>query len=240
MVDFRTVITAALLALGASLAPAWADGPYNADRSAPSYNRDRYVPCCADQEYNWSGIFIGGHIAGAISQADWSFTGPVDGFRHNDTSFGGGVQIAAQRQWGRVVAGVEAAFTWIDFDKSSPSLVTPGTTISSSVSDLVIVAAKLGYAQDRWLAFAKAGYASADFSIRSTTAGVTTSSNDREHGWVMGIGMDYAVTSRIILGIEYDWSFFSLDSRTLGARRADGDDDIQMIAARLMFKFGAD
>ena len=42
----------------------------------------------------------------------------------------------------------------------------PGTTFSSNVSDLLIVAGKLGYAQDRWVAYAKAGYASADFDLR--------------------------------------------------------------------------
>jgi opacity protein-like surface antigen len=27
---------------------------------------------------------------------------------------------------------------------------------------------------------------------------------------MMGIGIDYALSSRIVLGVEYDWSFFSL------------------------------
>ena len=35
----------------------------------------------------------------------------------------------------------------------------PGTTFFSNVSDLLFVAGKLGYAQDRWVAYAKAGYA---------------------------------------------------------------------------------
>ena len=237
MLDVRIAISAALLTLGGFLATASADGI----PKGPS--RDRYVACCNDQEfkeYNWSGVFIGGHIAGALSQADWALTAPTEGFRHNDTSFGGGVQAAVQRQWGRTVVGVEASFTWIDSDASTPSLLAPGTTISSNVSDLIIVAAKLGYAQDRWLAFSKFGYASADFTLQSTTAGITTSSTERQHGWMMGIGMDYAVTDRIILGVEYDWSFFSLDSRTLGARLASGSDDIQMITGRLMFKFGSE
>jgi len=57
---------------------------------------------------------------------------------------------------------------------------------------------------------------------------------------MMGIGMDYALSNRIIVGVEYDWSFFSLDPRTVAGNQADASADIQMIAARLTFKFGRD
>jgi hypothetical protein len=36
------------------------------------------------------------------------------------------------------------------------------------------------------------------------------------------------------------WSFFSLDPRTVAENFADGSADVQMIAARLTFKFGRD
>ena len=204
-------------------------------------SRNRYAPCCDSAvEYNWSGFFVGGHAAGALSQIDWAFTTPAEGTDHNERAFGGGVHAALQRQWGRTVAGVEVAYTAIDFEAASASVAAPGTTFSSNVSDPLIVAAKLGYAQDRWLAYAKAGYATADFELRSTTGGVTSSSSSREHGWMMGIGIDYALSNKIVLGVEYDWSFFSLDPRSVAGNRADGSADIQMIAARLTFKFGRD
>ena len=209
--------------------------------SATADSRNRYIPCCdTGAEYNWSGFFVGGHAAVALSQTDWAFTTPAEGADHNERSVGGGVQAALQRQWGRMVAGVEVSYTWIDFESASASVAAPGTTFSSNVSDLLIVAGKLGYAQDRWLAYAKAGHASANFDLRSTTGGVTSSSSSREHGWMMGIGMDYALSNRIIVGVEYDWSFFSLDPRTVAGNQADASADIQMIAARLTFKFGRD
>ena len=34
----------------------------------------------------------------------------------------------------------------------------------------------------------------------------------------MCIGIDYAVSNRMLLGAAYDWSFFSLDTRTSVAR----------------------
>jgi len=57
---------------------------------------------------------------------------------------------------------------------------------------------------------------------------------------MMGIGIDYALSNRIIVGVEYDWSFFSLDPRTVAGNQVDASADIQMIAARLTFKFGRD
>ena len=217
--------------------PALADGPPSP--GAPA--RERYNPqCCVDREFSWTGIFVGGHIGGGISHTDWS-TSLFEGFSHGQTSFGGGVQAAAQYQWGNLVAGVEASYTWMDFDDTTAGLVTPGLTFSSNVSDLLIVAAKLGYAQDRLLFFTKAGYASADITIRSTSAGITNTSSGREDGWMLGIGLDYAVTNRIVLGVEYDWAFFNPDTRKLGALTANAENnDMQTLMARLMFKFGRD
>ena len=80
-------------------------------------SRNRYAPCCDSAvEYNWSGFFVGGHAAGALSQIDWAFTTPAEGTDHNERAFGGGVHAALQRQWGRTVAGVEVAYTAIDFE----------------------------------------------------------------------------------------------------------------------------
>lgn len=205
----------------------------------PSPPRERYEPCCELKTYHWGGLFIGGHLAGAISQADFSNPGNTDGFEHDERSFGGGAVAALHYQREKLVLGIETSFTWIDFEGRSSSLLAPATAFSSNISDLITVVGKIGFADERWLAYLKAGYASADFTVRSTTAGVTTSSSDREHGWMMGIGFDYALTDRLILGVAYDWSFFDVDSRSVGTQLS-GNDDIQMISARLLYKFGRD
>jgi hypothetical protein len=76
--------------------------------SATADSRNRYFPCCdTGAEYNWSGFFVGGHAAVALSQTDWAFTTPAEGAEHNERSFGGGVQAALQRQWGRMVVTLQ-------------------------------------------------------------------------------------------------------------------------------------
>jgi outer membrane immunogenic protein len=213
--------------------PAFADGV--ARRSPGSLSSPE---CCIHREFSWTGIFVGGHLGGAVADVDWR-TSPTEGFDHNQTSFGGGVLAAAQYQWGKMVAGVEVSYTWVDLNDSSTALVTPGLTFSSSINDLLIVAAKLGYAQDRALFFTKAGYASAEFTIQSTAAGVTSSSTEREDGWMIGLGLDYALSDRIVVGVAYDWLFFNTGTRTVGGLTGDADNnDVQQLMARLIFKFG--
>ena len=207
---------------------------------ADAQPRER-LPCCEDAlDYNWSGILVGGHAAVARSNLDLNLATPADGAEHGDTAFGGGLQVAFQRQWGRMVAGVEVSYTWVDLSDSNASAPSPGTTFASSISDLLVVAGKLGYAQDRFLAFAKAGYASAEVELRCSACGAVggVSTSDREHGWMMGIGIDYAMTDKIIVGVEYNWLFLDVDQRVLGTSTVDASSDVQTVMARLMLKFG--
>ena len=230
----RSILAISLLCFSTA---ALADGMNRQSAPPP---RERYEPCCQQQQYHWGGLFIGGHLAGALSQTDFSNAGNTDGFTHDESAFGGGAIAALHYQMGKMVLGIESSFTWIDFEGRSASLLAPATTFSSNISDLITVAGKVGFADERWLAYLKAGFATADFSLRSTTGGVTTTSSDREHGWTMGIGFDYAVTDILILGVAYDWTFFDVDSRSVGATQLGGDNDIQMITARLLYKFGRD
>ncbi len=225
----------AIVLVVAGCMPAFADGTPR--RSPGSLSSPE---CCIHREYSWTGIFVGGHLGGTVADVDWR-TSPIEGFDHSQTSFGAGVVAAAQYQWGKTVAGVEVSYTWVDLNDSSTALVTPGLTFSSSINDLLIVAAKLGYAQDRALFFAKTGYASAEFTIQSTAAGVTSSSSEREDGWMFGLGLDYALSDRIVAGVAYDWLFFNTGTRTVGALTGDADtNDVQQLMARFMFKFGRD
>ena len=235
MVPIKLGLVAIALVVGGL--PALADGP----PAAGSPAGEPYPPeCCVYREFSWTGIFVGGQVGGGFINTDWTVSS-VGGFSNSQTSLAGGIQTAVQYQWGKTVAGVEVAYTWIDFSNTSSGLVTPGLSFSGSLRDLLIVAAKLGYAQDRSLFFMKAGYASADITVSATAGGVTNTSSARKDGWMWGIGLDYAVTNRIVLGVEYNWSFFNPEPRTLGALAVDASGaDPQTLMARLMFKFGRD
>ena len=126
----------------------------------------------------------------------------------------GGVQAGWQKQWEKFVAGVEVTYTALPFDETTVSPLLPGVvTRSAEVHDLFTLTGRLGYADGRWLAYAKGGWASAqvDITLRDTVSGAVASSGGRASGWTAGVGIDYALSHNLFLGIEYNYLYFRAD-----------------------------
>jgi outer membrane immunogenic protein len=76
------------------------------------------------------------------------------------------------------------------------------------------VTGRLGYAWDKWLFFAKGGWAWAGFSgstITLTAAGAvasTTVSQEDRNGWTVGGGLEYAVSQNVIFKLGGDYVKF--------------------------------
>ena len=106
----------------------------------------------------------------------------------------------------------------------------------------------MGLTFNDWLVYAKGGYANADvdtFAINPAT-NVSGSTNGREHGWTIGTGLEKALTSNLILGVEYNFVRLNVSGRsgiaTDGTAFAysDHDTDIHSVMARLSYKFGSE
>ena len=229
----RLAFAVALLSGAAISVPAQSDGRRDAYA---------YAPCCGS-EYNWSGFYVGGHAGAAYAQLEWTFPATIDFFEESVTRFAGGGQAGVQLQWERIVFGAEVSYTWADIDIGSATVAAPGTFLSANVKNLMLVTGRLGYAYDRWLAYARAGWASADVDFRSTGL-VVGASSERENGWTAGIGIDMAITPRISVGVAYDYVHLDVADRTatglVGAHVTDAAIDVQTFMARLNFRFGRD
>jgi outer membrane immunogenic protein len=197
--------------------------------------------------YDWSGIYAGGLAGGAYTRSEWTYL--FDQPEQSVTAFAGGVVVGLQRQWSNTVLGVEASYLWLDGEETSGALVLPDTSLSSDVSNLVLITGKLGHAWHNLLAFVKAGYASAEVDFRTTTTStgaVLTTSSGREHGWTAGMGIDYAILPHISIGIEYNYVHLDVGGRTqtatplgpVGTNITEADVDIQTVMARLIVKLG--
>jgi outer membrane immunogenic protein len=103
---------------------------------------------------------------------------------------------------------------------------------------------QLGYAWDRWLAYAKGGWAEA--STHLFVNGPVTASNSQDpNGWTIGGGVDYAVWPNLIFGVEYD--HFSLNYKPFVAPVSNGGAPLvvantsrltlDQVVARLSYKF---
>lgn len=238
MKTLRAVAAATLCVTGATglAAPAQADGMPRGRAAAAAY-----APVFL-QTYDWSGIYVGGQVGAAHVASEWTFSLPAERVEQSAAAFAGGGFAGLQKQWGNLVLGAEVSYVWVDGEQSSGSVLTPGTTLTSDVTNLLLVTGKVGYAQDRMHAYAKGGYASADIDFRSSvtaTGVVTASSSAREGGWTAGLGLEYAVTDHVIVGVEYDYIHFNADARTqAGISFTNGEFDIQTVMARLSFKLG--
>jgi outer membrane immunogenic protein len=241
----------AAVAAGLSAGTARADGPPPGPAYPPGY-LPAYMPTVT---YDWTGVYVGGHIGAANARREFTYDGTLDPvtllpeeFAHSATSFVGGGFVGLQKQWSSIVLGVEAGYLWLDDTQSTGSLNVANTTLSSCVRNLFLATGKFGFANDNMLAYFKGGWASSEIGFRSSvtnTGALLTSSSGRENGWTAGVGVEYALWEHVIFGVEYDYVAFNPGTRPQvptglgppGTNVASGL-DIQSVTARLSFKLG--
>jgi outer membrane immunogenic protein len=141
--------------------------------------------------YDWTGFYAGGHVGGG-------WVGDGDG------GFLGGGQVGFNYQVRPWVFGVEA-----DFSGASGDLNWTST-----------LAARFGWAVDRWLVYGKVGgaWANIDF-VRMERVSDRTSS-----GLLLGVGAEYALLNNWTAKIEYN--------------RMNVDHDVDVVKFGLNYRFG--
>ena len=214
----RTIVILTIFAAGATVVRA--DGPL---RDTPA----------AVVAYNWSGTYIGVSAGGAWNQIndawpqrDHYFKGDSAQDTHATTWAGGG-HIGIQRQWSRLVLGIEASWWWYGANDQQSvcrtcSVALSNVGIENSAEWSWSIAGRVGHAWDRWLAYLKGGYTqtrihSLEAIARLTLPGqnpfadpVTLTEVRRTHaGAIVGAGLEYALTDNWIVGLEYAHIFVS-------------------------------
>ena len=167
---------------------------------------------------NWSGLYIGAHGGYGRSSVNWSFpfdeyynTNPGQSFSTDPKGAIMGAHLALNYQFDRLVAGVEGSFsnTTLRQDRVGPvTPAFPGDEFKTNINDLATVSGRLGYARDKWLFYAKAGYASADVKLHALSGppgpGVIATTGARQNGRIVGAGVEYMISPMLILGLEYN------------------------------------
>jgi outer membrane immunogenic protein len=167
------------LSLGSSLAA-------DLGRRGPARAEPAYVP--AVPVYNWSAIYIGGHIGGAFAGNDF--------FGNDDARFMGGGQIGADYQFAsNWVFGIEANYSFVD--SHNGGLAYFGNRNLGSVTG------RLGYAWGPALLYAKGGYAWAD-----TRHSFGFTGDQGDSGYTVGGGIEYMLTQNWSTKLEYQYYNF--------------------------------
>jgi outer membrane immunogenic protein len=250
----RRILTAAALSLAAG-SSAWA-----ADVGIPAYKAPIVSPVPA---YNWSGLYIGGHIGGAWSEQDFRGLGPSTFFfnpalgstSHSGSGIIGGGQIGYNFQTGPFVLGVEGTFSGLDVSRTSQSpFYLPPTfndRFTTDISSLWTVTGRVGYAAGPILAYAKGGFASGrvrnrieDLTTAPCPACQVVSSTNWRDGYTIGGGVEYGITRNLSLGLEYMFTDLGSNNHSLIRSNSGGavenyrlDTQAHQFTARANYKF---
>jgi outer membrane immunogenic protein len=201
----------AIAATGAGLglllaSPAFAADPIFADQIAQ--------PVYMSGAKDWSGVFIAGFggyewADADLEHANLSFFGqPGAGYSQDGRDSVLGVAIGYDHQFANrfVLGGELAVRSGSDLDDGGAFAQFNNFT-SSEVSYVGTAAARFGYAFDRFLPYAKAGYAGAKVRTSQSSPGSRSfSDTDYAHGYVVGAGFEVRVTEIVTLGLEYNYT----------------------------------
>ena len=206
--------------------------------------------------FTWTGFYLGGQVGMSILNVELTLDNGFFYEKNNPSKIGfiGGLQAGYLYQFSNnLVLGAELSYAWTDTTASKMVSVGAGETRTRSVTaqDLFVASLRAGYAINQWLPYLKVGYANSGNEL--TTFDVTRGqpsivpSDARSSGWIVGAGVDYAITSNIILGLEYNYAYFNVGRRpTTGVdygavRYSSGEVNmnygLQTIMARLNYKF---
>jgi len=204
-----------------SLLGVFAVGPVNA--ADMPVKAPPYVPV---PYYNWTGIYVGGHIGwGAIDEDQTAVSStaaviiipPGTVFDTDRSNFLGGGQVGYNWQMGKWVLGVEADFSWTD---ANVSTTKAGTLVANSFRTqnattnwYATSTGRIGYAWDNWLLYVKGGAAWMNVNYNNNVTALATTFNfpgftDTRGGWTLGVGIEQALWNNWSWKLEYDYMDF--------------------------------
>jgi len=172
--------------------------------------------------FSWTGFYVGGNVGAAWAERNWTdVTRGLLFTQSSNAHFMGGGQIGYNWQINNFVIGAEADADWISRDNNNGTgIVVPGIVgpiaVSSNSTWITTAAARFGIAADRALFYGKAGggwVGENNLTITNVTTGTSiTGTNSRSRsGFLLGGGIEYAVTNNWTIKAEYD--YLGLSSR---------------------------
>lgn len=184
----------------------------------------------------WDRLYAGISVGGASGTHGTRFLDDIGvlpanaGIFDDQSGFVVGAHAGFNRQFGRWALGLEGNLiaTTIEGSGSRDSVSMPGWTVHTDVDVnwLATGVARVGLTWGNTLLFAKGGVAVMQFEMNgyTTNLGTTTNANrssDFSLGWTAGAGVEWALTDKWSLRLDYDYINFKLNSREDGGTDVD-------------------
>ncbi len=174
-------------------------------------------------EFDWTGFYYGVHAGAVASRSEWKDPTGLFGYLGSDfdgANVGGsgifGIQAGYNRQIDNVVLGVEGEFSSVNINNVSRCFFATSACLSQT-DYLGTMAARLGFTTGDLLFYGKAGGAWAHNSQKMdmTVFENTWSTPDTSQwGWMVGAGVEAAVSPTLTAKIEYDYVDFGTQDHT--------------------------
>jgi outer membrane immunogenic protein len=192
----------------------------------------------AQSAYSWSGFYIGTQGGWGWADQDLEDAAGLDGTVELNGAFFGPL-AGFQKQWdNNFVLGAEIEANWSDIDGQDSLPGAVGRTFGA-VEIFGSIGLKAGYAWNRFLVYGSGGLAGAETESLQRNGPLSSSDHAVSFGWMGGVGVDYALTDQIILGLQYrhydlgeaDYDMGFLPDRT-------GEVDLDTISGHFTVRFG--
>jgi outer membrane immunogenic protein len=207
------------------------------------------APVMAPAPFSWTGCYVGGHVGAGWGRKEFSdpgfdagggvinqnFAPPGQSIPFDvGTRFLGGVQVGCDYQFApNWVFGAEGDFSWTDLNGQATDPFFLGKnnnpiTLTSKTDELATATARLGYAWDHYLLYAKGGAAWArdSYSLQNLVRFGTglcgggggfiacnATGSETRLGWTLGFGFEWAFASNWSALVEFD--HYGMGSRTV-------------------------
>ena len=205
----KPTLAISALALGAVAAPAHAQSPLT----------------------NWTGAYAGLQVGASSTDANWDgvdddFGGPVGVHATLDSpNLIGGAVVGYDQQFGAYVVGIEADYTFLNFEESAHLDGAEGVDIRTTMHGYGTVRARTGYAFGPVLCYATGGFAYASINHHWDDLGSNDAGEEKitsTVGWAAGAGVEYALSDSLSVRAEGLYVAFPEEKGTLsGAGETD-------------------
>lgn len=192
--------------------------------------------------FSWQRCYIGGHAGYGWARSEII----TEAATINATGFVGGIQGGCNWHLSKsLLVGVEGEVWWTDIRGSASQPVQVGTeTFTYRNRWDADLALRLGVPVDRALIYGKAGIAYGNFDYGwSWTAGDSATASSARTGWLVGVGLEYALSNNWSAKIEYNYIDYgradlTLMSPTLGPLAASTRETKQVLKFGVNYLFG--
>jgi outer membrane immunogenic protein len=245
-------------ALAAAAALAFAGSATAADMAVKA------PPAPPPPAFIWTGWYVGLNGGGLWGETTGHFVDPrvagASGWQADLSQGLAGVTTGSNWQFGQFVIGTESTYEvgLGDFGTTNGSAAAGlatgpcgfnvGFSCGARIDNLFTIGVKLGWAgtgiigNGNWLLFAQGGYARANIATEAVNNATGAASSKASHwhdGWFAGVGLDYALSSIVSVGIDYKHYEFNTELHSdfvgsVAARNVSPNADA--VFARINFK----